>query len=241
MKIAFISDIHGNAVALEAVLDDVRTKNIDKIIVLGDIAFRGPEPKRALELVRELDTSVIKGNADEWLVRGISRGEVPDKVLEIMKVEQEWASGKLSREEIDYLKNLPIELTDEITDHLKIHAFHATPDSLFKQVRPSDEDEMIESSLVTDATADIILYGHIHLPYVRFLNGKCIANLGSVGLPFDGKNAASYLIIEAESERFSIQIQRVPYDVDKVIHQLKEVNYPNFDVLAHMIKKGVSV
>lgn len=64
MKIAFISDIHGNAVALESVLEDIDKKNVDRIIVLGDICFRGPEPKRSLDLVRSLDTYVIKGNAD---------------------------------------------------------------------------------------------------------------------------------------------------------------------------------
>ena len=76
MKIAFISDIHGNAVALDAVLNDIEKKKVDKIYVLGDISYRGPEPKRALELVRSLNTDVIKGNADEWVVRGVREGEV---------------------------------------------------------------------------------------------------------------------------------------------------------------------
>lgn len=241
MKIAFISDIHGNAVALEAVLDDIKSKGVDKIIVLGDISFRGPQPKRALELVRELDTDVIKGNADEWLVRGISRGEVPDARLEKMKAEQEWASARLSTDDIDYLKDLPEDITCKLTDDFKIHAFHATPDSLFEPVKPDDGDDILESKLIKDTSADIFLYGHIHLPYVRFINGKCIANLGSVGLPFDGNTAASYLIVEGENERFSVQTQRVPYDVQKVIQQLNEVDYPNLDIVTQMIKKGVAV
>ncbi len=77
MKLAFISDIHGNAIALDAVLQDISAKNADKVFVLGDICYRGPEPKRALDLVRSLNCEVIKGNADEWVIRGVREGEVP--------------------------------------------------------------------------------------------------------------------------------------------------------------------
>ena len=78
MKLAFISDIHGNATALDAVLQDIKNKNVDKVYVLGDICYRGLEPQRSLELVQSLHTDVIKGNADEWVVRGVQQGEVPD-------------------------------------------------------------------------------------------------------------------------------------------------------------------
>ena len=74
MRYAFISDIHGNAVALEAVLKDIEVKQADKIIVLGDVAYRGPEPKKSVELIQSLETDVIKGNADEWIVRGVREG-----------------------------------------------------------------------------------------------------------------------------------------------------------------------
>ena len=78
LKLAFISDIHGNAVALDAVLKDMKEKNVEKVFVLGDLCYRGTEPKRSLELVKSLNCDVIKGNADEWVVRGVREGEVPD-------------------------------------------------------------------------------------------------------------------------------------------------------------------
>ncbi|MBT2686218.1 metallophosphoesterase [Bacillus sp. ISL-37] len=71
MKLAFIFDIHGNAKALEAVLEDIKARNVNKTYVLGDICYRGPEPQRSLNLVRELNSEVIKGNANEWVVRGV--------------------------------------------------------------------------------------------------------------------------------------------------------------------------
>ncbi|MBX6395613.1 MAG: metallophosphoesterase, partial [Alicyclobacillaceae bacterium] len=92
MRIAFLSDIHGNAEALEAVLADVREKGVDRIAVLGDLAYRGPEPARAIDLIRELaenGAEVIQGNADLWAVRGVEAGEVPDRLLDVMREERE--------------------------------------------------------------------------------------------------------------------------------------------------------
>jgi len=82
------------------------------------------------------------------------------------------------------------------------------------------------------------LYGHIHLPYVRFINGKCVANLGSVGLPFDGSKNASYLIVEGEDKHFQVSVHRVSYDVDYVIKQLKEKEYPNYEFLRNVLVKA---
>ncbi|SES76048.1 phosphoesterase, MJ0936 family [Salinibacillus kushneri] len=227
MKIAFISDIHGNAVALDAVLKDIEAKDVDQVVVLGDLCYRGPEPKRALELVQSLNTMVVKGNADEWVVRGIRDGEVPDQAIEMMRTEQQWTVDKLSNEDITYLENLPTGATIELTDQIKIHVFHATPTSLFEMIKPTEADEVVEANLMSEASADLYLYGHIHLPYVRYINGKTVANLGSVGLPFDGLNHASYLIAEGEGADFTVGIHRVKYDVSQVIQKVNEAGYPN--------------
>lgn len=68
---------------MKRVLNDIKENKIDKIYVLGDLCYRGPEPKRSLELIRSLNTEVIKGNADEWVIRGVREGEVPQKVIEL--------------------------------------------------------------------------------------------------------------------------------------------------------------
>ena len=225
MRFAFISDIHGNAIALKAVLNDIKRKNIDQLFVLGDICYRGPEPKRSLDLVRALNVDVIKGNADEWVVRGVRKGEVPDDVHAKMNEERDWIVSKLNNESINYLKNLPEDLHLECESY-KIHAFHATPTSLFDVVHPDENDQKLSGKLLVNE-ADILIYGHIHKPYVRFVNGKCIINTGSVGLPFDGMNKSSYAIVEVEEGNILTSIVRVDYEVDEVIKQIKESDYPN--------------
>lgn len=236
MKLAFISDIHGNAIALDAVLQDIKQKNVDKVFVLGDICYRGPEPQRALDLVRALDCNVIKGNADEWVVRGVQQGEVPDHVLELMNKERDWIVSQLSDESIDYLRELPTQLNLEV-EGIRIHAFHATPDSLFEVVSPSVSDETILEKLVT-TEADLFIYAHIHKPYIRFINGKCIINIGSVGLPFDGLNKAAYSIVEITEGTIQTSNVRVSYDVQKVAEQYKNVGYPNAEMMRNVVLNG---
>lgn len=237
MKIAFISDIHGNAVALDAVLTDIQKKEIDQIFVLGDICYRGPEPKRSIDLVKSLNTKVIKGNADEWVVRGVLEGEVPQKALEIMNKERQWTVEQLEPADIDYLESLPTQLQVTV-EGIDIIGFHATPDNLFDVVLPSAEDEKIESNLMKPADAHIYVYAHIHKPYIRYINGKVIMNIGSVGLPFDGLTKASYGLIEIENGNYRTSIERVSYDVEKVIQAYQKVNYPNAEMMIEIIKNA---
>lgn len=225
MRLAFIADIHGNAVALESVLNDIQKKSVDKIYVLGDLCYRGPEPQRTLDLIRSLETEVIKGNADEWIVRGIKEGEVPEQVYQIMNVERNWAVSKLNEDSIAYLKGLPTNLNLEF-GRVKIQAFHATPNSLFETVQPFDRDGIIQEKFFLQE-ADIYIFAHIHKSFIRYINGKSVINTGSVSLPFDGINTSSYLLIDIGENYLKTSIIRVEYDVNKVIQQLKELNYPN--------------
>lgn len=237
MRLAFISDIHGNALALDAVLEDISRKQVDKIYVLGDICYRGPEPKRSLNIIRSLHTEVIKGNADEWVIRGVQRGEVPDRALEMMNTERDWTVSQLEQADIEYLKTLPKELHVTMSG-VSFHLFHATPSSLFDIVLPNADDETIQSTMMTSAEADVYVYAHIHRPYIRYVNGKVIMNIGSVGLPFDGLNKASYGIVEIEEEGFRTSIERVNFDVEKVIEQYQKTKYPNSDMMTQVLRNA---
>ncbi|MDX8044503.1 metallophosphoesterase family protein [Gracilibacillus sp. S3-1-1] len=237
MKIAFISDIHGNRVALEAVLQDVKKNEVDRVIVLGDIAYRGPEPGKSIDLIRNLQTDVVKGNADEWVTRGVRQGEVPDHALTMMQEEQAWINKQLNDEQLTYLKELPSEISIEV-EGVRIHAFHATPDSLFDVVLPDVADDTLIEKLTSKEEADLYLYGHIHKAYQRIVGGKTIINLGSVGLPFDGIAKASYCLIDITDGQVQTSHIRVPYDIEKVCKQYEEVNYPNIAMMQNIIRTG---
>ncbi|SER48484.1 phosphoesterase, MJ0936 family [Gracilibacillus ureilyticus] len=237
MKLAFISDIHGNSVALEAVLEDIKSRLIDDIVVLGDLCYRGPEPKQSLDLIRSLHAKVLKGNADEWVIRGVNEGEVPDSALSLMNKEQAWTREKLDDNDIVYLEQLPSEFSLTY-ENINIHAYHATPDSLFNIVLPEQSDEELLNKLTLSRKADIYLYGHIHTAYKRVIDGKTIINTGSVGLPFDGINHASYVIIELKNGSLSTNHIRVPYDIEKVCKQYEDNRYPNKEMMQQIIRTG---
>ncbi|KMK76390.1 metallophosphoesterase family protein [Alkalihalobacillus pseudalcaliphilus] len=234
MRFAFLSDIHGNATALEAVIHDIRQQEVDQIFVLGDICFRGPEPKRSLDLVRSLDAKVIKGNADEWLVNGFAPNDVPEQVLEKMNEERDWTLQRLNEEDLSYLAELPTELVIEDGLDIIIHAFHATPNDLLTPVLP-DETDKIEDIIMKRDDADLFVYGHTHLPFVRSLLGKNVANTGSVGMPFDGHPLASYLIVEIEDGRHRLHLNRVPYNREHVVELYKQGSYPNIETMGQVI------
>lgn len=236
MKLAFISDIHGNATALEAVLKDIDERNINKIFILGDICFRGSEPQRSLDIVRSLNVDVIKGNADEWLVRGIQDDEVPITVHSMMERERDWTVSKLNEESVNYLKNLPTQLTLKF-DGIKIHAFHSTPTNLFDVVQPDDSDSVFNEKIMT-SDANLYVYGHIHKPFIRFVKGKCVVNSGSVGLPFDGLNKASYALIDIEGTNVDFSIIRIDYEVERVVKQFLKLNYPNKEMIINMLENS---
>ncbi len=236
MKLAFISDIHGNANALDAVLVDIKERNVDQVYVLGDICYRGPEPQRSLNLVRSLTTEVIKGNADEWVVRGVNQSEVPDRALDMMNKERDWICSQLNEESIEYLRSLPTELTIE-QNGFKIHAFHATPESLFEVVLPSENDETLTTKMMANE-ADLYIYAHIHRPYIRYIKGKCIMNIGSVGLPFDGVKKASYAIVDLSESSVQTSIVRVGYDINQTIDQFLDSDYPNRDMLVKVLENA---
>lgn len=237
MRYAFISDIHGNAIALEAVLEDIQAKQADKIIVLGDLAYRGPEPKKSVELIQSLETDVVKGNADQWIVRGVREGEVPHQALTIMQKEQDWTRKQLTDEQIDFLDQLPTEWIME-EQGIKFHAFHATPDSLFDVVLPNVTENDLLEKLTKKEEADVYLYGHIHKVYQRITEGKTIINVGSVGLPFDGIPKASYAMIDLSDGRMETRLVRVPYDVDEVCKQYTDNGYPNTELMQNIIRSG---
>src|SRR5690606_3564157 len=169
--------------------------------------YRGPEPKRALKLVQSLNCEVIKGNADEWVVRGVKAGEVPDQAFDMMTQEREWIYAQLDSEDIEYLQQLPTNINFS-HNGMNIHAFHATPSSLYDIVLPSETDATMEGKLLVEVT-HITIQAHIHKPCILYIKGRCVMNIGSVRLPFDGTRKAAYAIVDVEESSFQTSIVRV--------------------------------
>lgn len=239
MKVALFGDIHGNAHALEAVLEDIEKQQADKMIVLGDLVFKGPLPELCVKRIQQLDTDVIQGNIDEMVgLNHIQDGfaKSPEHEADLRK-EMDWTRARLSEEEIEYLVRLPFEYEEELTPHHSLFCVHANPHNLLDIVLPGSNEQALVT-MFRQTEASIVAYGHIHQPFVRFIDGKVLLNTGSVGLPFDGDPRASYAILEVDEEQLNVSFRRIKYDVDAAADAFKGSGHPFADSVIAAIKAG---
>jgi putative phosphoesterase len=212
MKIAIVSDVHGNLVALEAVLADLDGQKPDLIVHGGDLAFNGPRPAECVDRIRSLGWPGVLGNMDEALES--RRGRHPSI---------DWARERLGEEPNRWLQKLPLEWRQE----RRVALVHAVPGDLWKAVGPQTEDSELRA-IYGPLGARLAVYCHIHRPYVRDLADLTVANTGSVGLPFDGDPRSSYLLVDDGKP----DIRRVEYDVERAVREVEESAHPDAATIA---------
>ncbi|MBD1380387.1 metallophosphoesterase family protein [Metabacillus arenae] len=226
-RIAVISDIHGNVPALEAVLQDIHRRGIQEIFCLGDLVGKGPESKRAIHLIQKSCTVVVKGNWDDFITKETEFDAI------------RWHQAQLTKEDNAYLMSLPFQV-EFMMSGKKVRLFHASPFSIYKRIQPWDPIEkrlsMFENTAETGNEGGepiVVGYGDVHNAYVQNFLGKTLFNTGSVGNPLE-ITQASYAILEgeyhaAEQGPFSIQLVRVPYDIEMSIQIAREMKMPDLD------------
>lgn len=262
-KIAIISDIHGNITALDAVLEDIKKRKINKIFCLGDCITKCTHPDLVIDKIKEVCDIILIGNCDYSVCKPSS------------KHKNFWTRNKIGEERAEFIASLPISYEFYMSGHL-IRLFHASPYSLDEIYNPmfsnknskyshleiENPDRLFENTPLikkeqSDPTPDIVGYGHIHTPFcVRFKN-KTIFNSGSVGIPVemhnniddDPKNKlstlASYIILEGyyenkELDSISFNLVRVPYNIQKEIDDLENSDMPNKKSIIRTLKSAIS-
>ena len=254
MKIAIISDIHGNLEALKTTFEDIQKRNVDKIICLGDIIMKGVHSKECIKLVKEKCDIALRGNCDRHFSQ---EHENLEQFPEQEQKRIQWMRETLSEEDREYLYNLPYCYEFYMSGSL-VRLFHAMPDVDNKAVLNLDSIETKlkmfypSQNTISQNMADVIIYGHIHHPYLDTLYNKTLINVGSVGNSFNpirnpNKDSnwlettkANYLIIEGEfgskeyNSEISYQFVRVPYNIEKELEDeylnIEKENY-RFEVI----------
>lgn len=230
MRIAIVSDIHGNRTAFRAVLDDLRQASPDLVLHGGDLAQGGSHPAEIIDQVRALGWPGVQGNTDEVMWAPQLLPEMPSLadlrrvIADTIAVSSAW----LSEEQKQWLKSLP-----RVHAHEGIAVVHASPDSLWRSPLADATDEELRTTYGS-LNARVAVYGHIHRPYIRRVQGLIVANTGSVSLSYDGDLRASYLLIDG----LNVNIRRVEYDVETEIRELKEAGMPHADWIARILRAG---
>jgi predicted phosphodiesterase len=235
-RLAVLSDVHGNLLALEAVLADLAAQGTpDAIWVLGDLAAFCPWPTETLARLRALpDVAFLQGNTDRYLVTGrrpalsIRSPEdwaaAPSRLAE-RDANFRWTVERLSYADYEFLRDLPPRLEMAVGGYGRVAAVHATPTDDETVLLPDIPDEEVLRHL-SGVNARMLLYGHTHRPVDRTVDGLRLANDGSVGLPLDGDPRPAYALLDFEGERCTLAIRRVAYDVEAVVAELERVQHP---------------
>lgn len=232
-KLAVLADIHGNSIALQAVLADLKAQGgADYIINLGDLAVFGPDPVGSLRLLQECEqTFYIRGNTDRYLAEGLYPGGPGSQSWQSQVLASfPWTAEQLGEEGLLTLEGLPPQQYFRVNETLTLLAVHGSPRSDEESIRP-DTPEPELASILGDQVYDLLLCAHTHLPLDRVVGGRRVVNVGSVGLPFDGDPRASYALIHLESQgSYQIELRRAPYNVDAVVSQFLVRRHPTAKV-----------
>lgn len=215
-KIAVISDIHGNMEALNSVLEDIKNRNCDYIFALGDYAMAGPEPQEVIKyfINKSLEENVylIQGNTD-YMISHYDE-ELYNNLQSKAPVMAEALKNDVSilnNSELEFLKNLPVQLEKEI-ENVKFLLVHGSPRRNNEDILPTTPLIEVEKML-ENVTADVILCGHTHIPCGFQTNTKqTVVNVGSVGRPFTPEPKSCYLIISVENGECTFEHRFVEYD-----------------------------
>lgn len=221
MRVAALYDIHGNIDALDAVLDEIESEDVDLIVIGGDIAW-GPRPAETVARVQELADSarVIRGNADRELVQPDS--VEPGWVADVNR----WCFEQLTHTQRQFLSDLPeteVVSVAELGEVLFCHASPRSDEEIFTAITPAEDI----AALFAGTTQHLVVCGHTHSQFDRLVAGHRVVNAGSVGLPYEDAPGAYWAIIGDQ-----VELKRTNYDFARAAERIRQSGCPHSDEFA---------
>ena len=211
IRIAVISDIHGNIVALEAILEELKEEKIDKVIALGDIVNELPNGNEVIDCLKSINAYVIKGNKEEYLL-GYEKCKYNWKNLQFKNIK--FMYHQLTEQNKRFIRNLPFDLSFEI-EGVKLKFVHGSPESICELIY--DYNEELIDKYTKNLKEDVLILGHIHDPiWIKERNEKTIINAGCAGVSVYNIGQAEYVILDINDGSFNIESKKVNYSLEKV-------------------------
>jgi putative phosphoesterase len=236
MRVAVISDMHGNDLAFEVVEADIKNQEVDQIVCLGDAVQGGPQPAEVVNRLRRLNCPVVMGNADAWLISGEETADdgIPPERLKKMGEIRLWSLSQLTEDDIDFISKFQPTVTIKLGNGLDLLCFHGSPTSFDDVILPAASEEEFQKFLSAYA-GQVLTGGHTHAQQIRRLGKLFFFNSGSVGFAYSHNQPdnefhadpwAEYAILTAENGQLSLEFRRVPFDTQELIRIYRESGRP---------------
>lgn len=239
MRVALISDMHANAVALDAVLAELERDRVDEIVSLGDVAQGGAQPAQVVDRLRELGCRCVFGNSDEFLLTLDPGAEEldEDQLRRVLAVGR-WSREQLGPERLEFLGTFEPTVEVGLEGGRKLVCCHASPSSNEEIVVPQTPREHVRA-LIGDA--DAVAGGHVHRQWLDRFGRRSWIGVGSVGLAFDYEERAGepvflpyaeYAVAGVSRGVVDVEFRRVPYDVAAVLGSIRDSGMPEAEHFA---------
>jgi predicted phosphodiesterase len=236
--ITIFGDIHGNYPALEALLREIDGRGLTELYCLGDLVGYGVQPNEVVAAIRARNIPTLMGNYDF----GVGHDSDDCGCAYKTDIEEErgkrsiaWTNAHTDAAHKGYLRGLPASIPLQMGD-LRVLLVHGSPRKVNEYLFEDRPDSSFER-ILDSAQADVLVCGHTHLPYHRVLpSGRHIINAGSVGKPKDGDPRACFIVLAAEGRDLTVDIVRVPYDVEAAASAIEATDMPH--EFAAMLREG---
>ncbi len=224
-RVAFISDLHANLVALDAVLVELDNRAVDEIICLGDIVDLGPQPQAVLDRLRERQVRCVRGNHDPL-------DEHPKHPV-LAEIEA-WTRTQLHAQTLARLAALPDRIELELGG-TRVLCVHGSPQGINDQVLDSTPAEHL-LRWTEGCEFDVMVCGHTHVQMLRRIDERVFVNVGSLGMPFARPYSggtpevmpwAEYALVSASADGFGVELCRARYDVQQFARTLHDAGFPH--------------
>lgn len=236
MRIAVVSDIHGNPVALDAVLAELEERPVDHVVCLGDVATSGPQPREVLRRLRELGWPVIAGNTDSWL---LDPKPYPgaSEFYQTINALHYWTAEQITDQDREFIRSFQDRVEIKLDDDTSLLAFHGSPRASNDWITVQTPDEDLEQ-MVSVTPAMVLAGGHTHQQMLRHFRSKMLINPGSVGLAYEqvtpvvgNRNVpwAEYARLDWQDGCLGIEMRRIPYDLDALLEIARQSTMPRLE------------
>jgi predicted phosphodiesterase len=245
-RTAIVSDVHGNAIALRAVLAELDAEGIDRVVCLGDVCQGGPQPEECVELVARRGWPVVLGNADAFVLDPATAEGSSENVTGRQLAVREWTYGRLTAAQRDRIAAWVPTVSLELGDGRTLLGCHATPASYDPAVLPGASEDAFRDAF-GGTGADAVACGHIHLPYLRRIGSTIVLNPGSVGLGYDHEQDpeavrfdpwAAWATVSTGGGRLAIDFRRTPFDAHAVARAHLASGMPHGEEYAEAWTRG---